>query len=382
MLAQHWNHLKILRIGGLATWALVGLSLLLRSFDTDRPIPVDDLGFLWIAYAAFGYTYWWIASERIAADLHRLLALVVLTITPVLINHWTRSGIGVLLLIIAAGILPWYRAAPTAFGWVVVQSFLNLPVFLASGRYSLGEALLQCGLYLGCSGFSYMISWIGRGQSEAREALRRANAELRATQSLLLEGERAAERLRISRDLHDVVGHHLTALSLNLEVANHLCEGKARHHVQTALQISKLLLSDVRDVVSQLRHADGIDLAAAVQSLVEGVPSPQVHIELPERFTVHDPARAQVVLRLTQEILTNTIRHARARNLWIRYELVGPEVRLIARDDGCGAPGDLRRGNGLSGMGERLAQFGGQLAIDTAPGQGFSLSARVPLEAA
>jgi signal transduction histidine kinase len=382
MFAQRWNHLKILRIGGLAIWALVGLSLLMRSFDQERPIPANDFWLLWMAYASFGYAYWWIASERIAADLHRLIALLVLSITPVLINHWTRSGIGVLLLIIAAGILPWYRTAPTAFGWVVVQSFLNLPVFLASGRYSISEALLQCGLYLGCSGFSYMISWIGRDQSEARDALRRANAELRATQSLLLEGERAAERLRISRDLHDVVGHHLTALSLNLEVANHLCEGKARQHVQTALQISKLLLSDVRDVVSQLRHADGIDLAAAVRSLVEGVPSPQVHIELPERFTVHDPARAQVVLRLTQEILTNTIRHARARNLWIRYELDGPEVRLIARDDGCGAPSELRRGNGLSGMNERLAQFGGQLAIDTAPGQGFSLSARVPLEAA
>jgi signal transduction histidine kinase len=382
MSVKHWNHLKILRVGGLATWALVGLSLVLRSVDSDRPIPPEDLWKLWLSFAAFGYTYWWIASERIASDLQQLLALLVLSIMPVLIIHWTKSGIGVLLLIIAAGILPWYRDAPTAFGWVIVQSFLNLPVFLASGRYSIGEALLQCGLYLGCSGFSYMISWIGRGQSEAREALRRANGELRATQSLLVEGERAAERLRISRDLHDVVGHHLTALSLNLEVANHLCEGKARQHVQTALQISKLLLSDVRDVVSQLRHADGIDLAAAVQSLVEGVPSPQVHIELPERFTVHDPARAQVVLRLTQEILTNTIRHARARNLWIRYELDGPAVRLIARDDGCGAPADLRRGNGLSGMGERLAQFGGQLVIDTAPGLGFSLTARVPLEAA
>ena len=110
--------------------------------------------------------------------------------------------------------------------------------------------------------------------------------DLQNTRLLATESSRIAERVRIARELHDLVGHHLTALTLNLEVASHLVEGNAKDKVRQAQSVAKLLLSDVREVVSQLRQDDAIDLTKALHSLVEGVPQLAIHLELPPRFGV------------------------------------------------------------------------------------------------
>ncbi len=88
-----------------------------------------------------------------------------------------------------------------------------------------------------------------------------------------------------------------------------------------------------------------------------------------------------MLLRCAQEIITNTVRHAGARNLWLRCERTeANELAIHARDDGRGALA-IRQGNGLTGMRERLAQVGGRLNITTARDQGFALDAWLPLEA-
>src|SRR5690606_14700338 len=127
-------------------------------------------------------------------------------------------------------------------------------------------AAWQAIMYLGISATTFVTSLIARQQAEAREDQRRLNAELRATRALLAESSRLGERMRISRELHDLVGHHLTALSLNLEVASHLVSGQAHEHVRQAQSVARLLLSDVREVVSQLREHDSIDLTAALEA--------------------------------------------------------------------------------------------------------------------
>ena len=101
--------------------------------------------------------------------------------------------------------------------------------------------------------------------------------------------------MRIARELHDLVGHHLTALTLNLEVVTHLVQGKALEHVQQAHSLAKLLLADVREVVSDMRQGDTVDLAQALLTLVEGVPEPRIHLDLPSDVVMTDPQRAQVL---------------------------------------------------------------------------------------
>jgi hypothetical protein len=100
-------------------------------------------------------------------------------------------------------------------------------------------------------------------------------------------------------------------------VATHLSDGRALDHVRQAQLLAKLLLTDVREAVSQLRDDDVIDLTEALYALIDGVPSLNIHLDLPEQFKLDDPARAQVLLRCAQEIITNAVRHANASELWL-----------------------------------------------------------------
>lgn len=374
MLKKLLSPKDLLRYAGLFTWFSVGIPLM-RVADQ---LPL----LLWLLYLGYAAAFFLLTQSgaRRSPPGRTHLLLLVLTAGAFAVSYFTLSGLGAILLMVCGGLLPWLLPLPSASTWLVVQNMAMQPIIGRIPNFTELEALLQCGLFLGCSSFIFMMSLTARQQAAAREALRKVNSELRATQTLLAESERVAERLRISRELHDLVGHHLTALSLNLEVATHLTEGKAREHVQKAQALSRLLLADVREVVSSLREADAIVLSQALRDLVEGVPALKVHLDMPQPFEVADPARAQVILRLTQEILTNTIRHAQANNLWLKFDVANGEVSVDAHDDGRGSA-VIAPGNGLSGMRERLLQYGGVLSIHSAPGAGFKLAARLPLEA-
>lgn len=388
----HFDHIQLLRYAGLFQYASVGTPFL------RYPALVEDLAQkqlptayvpLWLGcYIVFGVVYWYLTrdlGDRRRTRLRRAVQiglLVVLNVMAVAIGWFSQSGISALLLAVVAVVLPWLLPLRVGIAWMVLQNFSLVPVFASIREpvFSLADAFLQSSLYLGFIVLAFVTALVTKQQVEAREEQRRLNSELRATRTLLAESSRLAERMRISRELHDLIGHHLTALSLNLEVASHLVQGQAKEHVCQAQSVAKLLLGDVREVVSQLREGDSIDLTHALRNLTEGVPGLAIHLELPPRFSVEDPRRAQVLLRCAQEIITNTVRHAGARNLWLRFERTEDRQMVIrAQDDGQGAP-EFRQGNGLSGMRERLAQFGGRLEIATGRGRGFALDALLPLE--
>jgi signal transduction histidine kinase len=186
--------------------------------------------------------------------------------------------------------------------------------------------------------------------------------------------------MRISSELHDLLGHHLTALSLNLEVASHLGDGgKVQDHIRQAHTLARLLLTDVREAVSQLREDGAVEMSTALRTLTEGVLAPDIHLEMPEPFLVEDPEHANVLLRCAQEIITNAVRHAQADHLWLRFRQSGSAIEVSANDDGRGVD-HLAFGNGLRGMRERLSQHAGTVEITTAQGQGFSLTLILPME--
>lgn len=386
--AMSWvsfNHIRLLRYAGLFAYVCAGIPLLRVDWALGRLDTLDQPTFALLAwvlcYLAFGVTYWLLTrnlgSRRYWAV--KLFGLLVLTITAMAVGWYSQSGLSALLLVLVSVVLPWLLPLPLGIAWMVLQNFALVPVFTSLGMDAI-NAFLQASLYLGFSALTFVTSVVARQQAEEREQLRGLNSELRATRALLAESSRITERMRIARELHDLVGHHLTALSLNLEVASHLAAAPAEEHVRKAQAVAKQLLGDVREVVSELRQDDALDLTQALRSLTEGVPGLTVRLELPPRFSVEDPRRAQVVLRCVQEIVTNAVRHAGARNLTLRFERTADgELKLEARDDGRGAA-DVRPGNGLTGMRERLAEFGGRLAIDTARERGFALDAWLPLQ--
>jgi signal transduction histidine kinase len=224
--------------------------------------------------------------------------------------------------------------------------------------------------------FAYFAVQIAHREALARQALAAANAELKVTAGLLDISSRTEERLRIARDLHDLLGHHLTALSLNLEVASHLAGGEAKESVEKSKAITKELLGDVRAVVSQLREDEPVDLAKALNALRESIATPALHIEL-EHVAVSDPAVAQVALRAVQEIVTNAVRHSGARNLWLRLSSSDHTLEVDARDDGAGTD-RVEFGNGLRGIRERVEQVRGQIEVSSMRGRGFSVHITLP----
>ena len=136
--------------------------------------------------------------------------------------------------------------------------------FITSTLYAIDDGWI--GALVGGSALAALLTFaLSHSLHELRERAARAellarNAELHATRELLAESSRVAERLRISRDLHDTLGHHLTALSIQLDIATRRSEGAAAEHIREAHAITRLLLSDVRDVVGQLRVTGGRQL--------------------------------------------------------------------------------------------------------------------------
>jgi len=377
------SHTRVLRLAGLFTWVMVGLPLAYSQFENLHARA--DMGgwavLLFLAYLSFGAAYFRL-TRSLRSDSHTTWLdrglLLLLTVSALGVSFLSGSGLGSILMMVAAGVIPWMLSVRLGVLWLLVSQLAVAPVYYMLLRFPLFEAVMQSLLYGGFSMFIFVTSLVARQQTEARDEQRRLNAELRATRALLAESARVNERTRISRELHDLLGHHLTALSLNLEVAGHLAEGQALEHVKRSHTLAKLLLGNVREVVSQLRETGAIDLAAALRPLTENVPSLDIVLDVEEPLNVEDPQRAHVLLRCTQEIITNAVRHAQARHLWIRvYREVPGLVVVDARDDGVGAQ-MVNAGNGLRGMRERLQQCGGQLQVDTHPGEGFRLRATVP----
>ena len=379
------SHTRLLRYAGLFTWAMVGAPLLYTTFVLSRGeagSSVPTIGpWGWLAYLAFGALYFALTlrmgrpHRRGVLDYVLMMSLLACSVA---VSHFSGSGLGGILMVVAATALPWTLPIPWGIALLAISQAAIAPLYVWWQGFDWPSAILQSMIYVGFCAFSFITGLVARQQTEAREEQRRLNAELRATRALLAESVRVNERTRISRELHDLLGHHLTALSLNLEVAGHLSDGRVKEHVQQAHTLARLLLTDVREAVSQLRESGAIDLGAALRPLAENVPKLDIHMDIQHPLTVEDPERAHVLLRCAQEAITNAVRHASARNLWLSAHNDGRQVVMQVRDDGAGAE-QLVPGNGLQGLRERLRQCGGRLEIATGRGQGFRLTMTLPV---
>ncbi len=371
--------IELLRYAGLFLWFCAGIPLVLMRVIYPQPLESTPYIAWMLLHGLYGLMYWNLIQylpERTYVG-HRLLYLSLLTGSALAISAVSQSPLGGILLLIVSVLLPWMLSTVQAVTWLISQNVLLAYTISRIPDVSISDATLEAGLYLSISVFAFMGSMVTLRQSTVRDELRKVNSELLATQTLLEENTRIAERVRIARELHDLVGHHLTALTLNLEVVTHLVDGKVLGHVQQAHSLARLLLADVREVVSDMRQDDMVNLADALNALVEGVPKPRIHLDLPSDEVNTEPQRAQVLLRCVQEMITNSVRHARARNLWIRLSISRNGLAMSARDDGVGTS-EIASGNGLNGMAERLKQLGGKLEIESEPGAGFALHAWLP----
>jgi signal transduction histidine kinase len=362
-----------LTVAGLATWIVSSLATLSDIAQGELPWPQSAA---WLAaFAAFGIAFSLVCWAPWKARAFRIGLLTVQAVAALAMVGLSGDTLGAAMLVMVASQTASHFDTSGAVAWTAVQTLL-LGIVLAL-FYGVVPTLAVTAAFGGFQIFALATMLLADRERTAREKLSLANAELHATRALVVESSRASERLRISRDLHDTMGHHLTALSLQLDVASRLADGRAAEHVQQAHAIARLLLADVRDVVSQLRDAGPVDVADAIRRLASPGGDLNVHLEVPQTLGALEHDRAHAIVRCVQEVMTNAVRHAGARNLWITIA-DGPDgVRVHARDDGRGA-GAFAWGNGLRGMRERFEALAGRVDVETRAGGGFEVHGVMP----
>ena len=205
----------------------------------------------------------------------------------------------------------------------------------------------------------------------------RKRAELKLSHDEIRRLAALAERERIGRDLHDLLGHTLSLVALKSELAGKLVDrdpAAARRELFEVSRVAREALHQVRSAVTGIRAAGLAAELASARLLLE---SDGVLFEY-ELAPVVLPATVETVLAMTlREAVTNIQRHARARNARTRLSVEEDEAVLRIEDDGRG--GAIAPGNGLSGMRERIEALGGRLRVDSTPGRGTCLQAHLPM---
>lgn len=278
-------------------------------------------------------------------------------------------------LIISAWQVAMVTGPAKALGWVAFQTLAVIG--------ALAQALNPDMCWIIALSFALQLCFVFtahalRMEAETSRALAQTNRELRSAQAIIANTVRNAERLRISRELHDAWGHELTALGLQLEIACHVTEpARASDHVMQAKDLARALLGKVRDVVATLREAERCELKDALEALAQSVPTPAIHVEISSGVRV-SPDQSHALMRCAQEAVTNAIKHAQASNLWLQVTSDGEGVRLVARNDGSSRPAASSPGSGLVGMRERVECLGGKLAVQSGDDFGFTVDAWLP----
>ena len=221
------------------------------------------------------------------------------------------------------------------------------------------------------------IGWFVRVR-RARAATYRAEA-LRRRQTA-----EERERVRIARELHDVIGHALSQINVQASVGLHLMDRdpeQARAALGSIKDTSKTALEEVRSVLGVIRDGEA-PLApqaelAELPRLVAGVRSPGLDAQLVDRLDA-PPRRAVqfAAYRIAQEALTNVVRHASASRAVVTVDHVGDELVLTVDDDGTGVRG--AEGSGILGMRERASLLGGSVDLTASPLGGTRVAAHLP----
>ena len=263
---------------------------------------------------------------------------------------------------------------------LAMLALANGALFIWLARSEPLPKAMQVGLaYVAFQLFAAFVSRAAYVAQESRRDVLRANRELRAARALVAEGARAQERLRLSRELHDIAGHKLTALKLQLSLEQRSQASSASGTLAQCLTLADELLTDIRMVVSALRQEDTIDLKTALLALNPAVASVSVKFNVEPGAVVSDITKAEALLRCAQEGLTNALRHGGATEILVTLSRNEQELVLSVEDNGAGysSPAPLA-GNGLRGLRERLEEFQGVVSLDRRTPRGCVLRAVLP----
>jgi two-component system sensor histidine kinase DesK len=351
------------------------------------PPELGKMPYLWALSLVFMlWRYFFVAPSGIELV---LLGLTVLVFVPLyLASFWAtgRQAVLCVLLSCLAGVLwaPYNsgagtffifacgmcgRLAPARKAYQAVAGVLALAVVLALTISDAGLPFMLAPLTIGLS--------VGVA-SIMESGLRASRHQLLRKQEEVEHMARIAERERISRDLHDLLGHSLSLIALKAELAGKLAgrdDDACRREIGDIETSARQALAEVRAAVTGYRQSG---LAGALASARASLAAANVELrEEVQRFPLA-PASEHVLALALREAVTNVVRHAGATRCSLGLALESDTAVLRVADDGAAlrCAGEVRAGNGLTGMRERAAALGGKLAISV--GAGLALELRIP----
>ncbi len=233
------------------------------------------------------------------------------------------------------------------------------------------------------------------GIAEAVRSRRENYAEFSRRYAERKQSEVQAERVRIARELHDVLAHSLSQINVQAGVGLHLMDSqpdKARDALASIKDTSKTALDEVRSVLGVLRAEGGADPSAPLvpepdlsrlAGLAASIEAQGIQVTIENDITSPPPAATQLALyRIAQESLTNVLRHAKATAVTVDAGRHDDDYVLTITDNGTGGGPSRSDGRGLLGMHERAELLGGSLEAGPVAGGGFRVSARIPAKGA
>ncbi len=368
---------------GIVTWLGVILLTFYGWLHPVVPMPVMNTANLVLAlllFTTFILCFITVNGELTLkiSDRQKLLAISVATLVVIGLALLFHYGYVAILVIILVSLLPGLVKMQYALAYALV-----FPMFgglLDNGINGIAETWIETILLVMFNLFALLTSHRFISERQAKEASKNLLRELKATQCLLSAAVKSEERLRISRDLHDTVGHQLTALSLQLEVAGHVDGQAVKAHVSQAKDIASALMTDVRATVSEIRSSSSLDLMTALQELTQDIPGVNVKLAIELDESLLDSAQVEVLFRCVQEALTNTLKHSSASIFAVRLWQSNEMITLEISDNGGKShkqAAQIILGNGINGMSERVENIGGQLKYSQ-NNQGFSLLVKLP----
>jgi signal transduction histidine kinase len=384
---------QLLRIAGMLAWLMYPIWFIVMLTAHPDPMGVssseDWEGVVaLLSLLVFGVCFWGNMRDiPVSAPSRQHFILLALQLVSAMGVSMFVGDSG--LMYVLAAEIPLVMKREQSIKWISVQALLTLPwtwLIYETGHFVQVSELqaLPPALLIGVTAlvviswqlFAFTIGWLAADEARHRRELARLNMELFAAHHSLAEKSRVEERLSISRELHDVMGHHLVALNLQLELASRTNRNENNSHILTASKVARDLLAEARKIVGVLRQEPQEDLAQLLHSLQSSIPYPAIHLDIQAGWEAPNEVQ-HAFLRCIQEAVSNTLRHSNASAVWIELRSSDGSLHLSVWDNGdsyAAAP----EGTGLTGMRERVERLAGTMRISGCQPQGFRIDINVP----
>jgi len=397
---------------------LAVLAIINQSLWDPRQISLNTLYYYYllgiVALLCLGLTYWSWVQEKLGSVFLPLI-IAIITVLPMLAT-WViiqlsphtpmldpQSSVTRLIpfFLVSFLLVAWQYKWPYMLLVILGITGLNLGIiwsFLSSGPSpfrgadngsfylgALSATLIQAVVFLAV-GFS--ISFLINRLRRQQESLEAANKQLTHYASTLEHLATSQERNRLAREMHDTLAHTLSGLSVQLETIKAYWEvdsSAARSILDKSLASAHSGLEETRRALKSLRASplDDLGLGGAISALAKDTAARAnltLDLSIAEKLPALSPDVEQAIYRVAQEAIINIVNHAQAKNIYVRLELNDDKVKLTVHDNGIGFNPEKNNKSahfGLTGIKERAQLIGGELVIQSQPGNGTTIQLTV-----